>query len=637
MPVLQDAFISYGRADSKVFAIYIKERLTVEGFKIWLDLSNIPAATDFLERISDGIEKAHNFIYIISPSAVNSSYCQKELHLALRYNKRVIPLMHVDAIDQATWHHRNPHGTDADWQLFKSEGRHCSSLNMPPEIRKLNWLLFRESIDDLDESIGDLIATLLRHNIYVHQHTNLLTKALIWDKNHHQSRYLLVGKERQQSETWLKIRFPEEPLPCFPTDLHCEFINESTKNANNLMTQVFLCHSKQDEDSADQIRRSLLQNGITVWNYRTDIQTSQDFESAISQGLEEADNVVFLLSSHSAQSAHCQRELAQALQLNKRLIPVLMTHTPSEQMPKSLKTLQYVDFTDNVQYVDYCAAESQLLRILNTDETYYNKHKTLLAQAFKWKRQQRNPAMLLRGYNLRHAANWLKLARTHLHPPTELHETFISESLRQPPAPSLDVFISYSQVDSDFARQLNDSLQTQGKLTWFDQESIASGTDFQQEIYRGIESSDVFLFILSPQSVNSLYCSDEVEYAVGLNKRIITVLHRAIDTIDLHPAFKNLQWIDFRDRKGNFQANFEQLLNTLDTDREHLATHTRLLIKAGDWNRRERDESLLLRGQDLRSAEKWLVDNIQLESGNYRSNFSPLLLPHEQAATYPEH
>ena len=26
-----------------------------------------------------------------------------------------------------------------------------------------------------------------------------------------------------------------------------------------------------------------------------------------------------------------------------------------------------------------------------------------------------------------------------------------------------------------------------------------------------------------------------------------------------------------------------------------------------------------------------------LESGNYRSNFSPLLLPHEQAATYPEH
>jgi WD40 repeat protein/tetratricopeptide (TPR) repeat protein len=69
------------------------------------------------------------------------------------------------------------------------------------------------------------------------------------------------------------------------------------------------------------------------------------------------------------------------------------------------------------------------------------------------------------------------------------------------------------RADSDFARKLNDRLQRQGKRTWFDQESIASGADFQQEIYKGIEASDHFLFILSPKSVNSPYCADEVEYA----------------------------------------------------------------------------------------------------------------------------
>jgi hypothetical protein len=72
---------------------------------------------------------------------------------------------------------------------------------------------------------------------------------------------------------------------------------------------------------------------------------------------------------------------------------------------------------------------------------------------------------------------------------------FVTESANQPPDSSLEVFISYSRVDSDFARKLNEALQIQGKTTWFDQESIASGTDFQQEIYRGIENSANFLFI----------------------------------------------------------------------------------------------------------------------------------------------
>jgi hypothetical protein len=48
---------------------------------------------------------------------------------------------------------------------------------------------------------------------------------------------------------------------------------------------------------------------------------------------------------------------------------------------------------------------------------------------------------------------------------------FIEESLRQPTIFYLEVFISYSRVDSDFARKVNDALQLQGKTTWFDQVS----------------------------------------------------------------------------------------------------------------------------------------------------------------------
>jgi hypothetical protein len=247
--------------------------------------------------------------------------------------------------------------------------------------------------------------------------------------------------------------------------------------------------------------------------------------------------VVYLLSPDSVKSDLARQELEYALSLNKRIIPVLVREISSESIPSALRDLHKVDLTDNVKEEDYHLDESQLLRILRQDEAYYNEHKVLLTKALKWKQQHENPSILLRGYNLRSAETWLKVANKRtLHLPTPLIEEFITESFRQPPAESLDVFISYSRADADFARKLNDELQLQGKRTWFDQESIASGADFAQEIKQGINACDNFLFILSPRSVNSPYCAEEVEYAAQLNKRFVTVLHRQVNSDDLHPG-----------------------------------------------------------------------------------------------------
>lgn len=615
MTVLQDAFISYGRAQSKAFARHLSDRLTAAGVSTWLDFDDIPKAVDFQAQIDDGITKSHNFLYVISPSSVNSPYCDKELALALAYGKRIIPIMHVEEISQEVWQQQYPTQTEADWQAFKAAGKHRSEVNLNPTVGKLNWACFREGQDNFEQAFDELLALIAEQpasqRLYTQRHTQLLVQALAWQQNHQQTRYLLVGAERQAAAGWLTTAF--ETPPCVPTPLHCEFITESTKNANNLMTRVFLCHANEDQASAEQIRQSLLRRGITVWNYRTDIETSQNYHSAISQGIEEADNLIFVLSPHSVESPYCRQELENAVKLQKRIIPVLAAPVTPAQMPESLRALNYLDLTDNLQLEDYWADESQLLKLLNTDVDYYNQHKVWLTQALKWERQQHQPAMLLRGYNLREAETWLKMARTCDHPPTKLHETFIAESLRQPPNASLDVFISYSRVDSDFARRLNESLQIQGKRTWFDQESIATGADFQQEIYRGIESSQVFLFVLSPQSINSPHCAGEVEHAAKHNKRIVTVLYRPIDTGNLHPVLAKVQWLDFRDRQGDFQASFQPLLRTLDTDREHLKSHTRLLSRAIEWNEHQRDDSHLLRGSDLADTEDWLLTNASVE------------------------
>ena len=607
MKHLLNAFISYGRGDSKGFATKLHARLVEQGCPVWFDQNDIPLGVDFQNQIDDGINHSHNFLFIIAPHSVNSPYCRKEIELAIQRNKRIIPLLHVEQINWETWQQRNPKGTTEDWEAYKVQGLHTCYQNMHPTISKINWVYFREGIDDFETGFTGLINLLGRQADYVEQHTQFLVQALEWKRHQKQTSYLLIGEEKQQAEAWLKVRFKDEQPPCLPTDLHCEFISESLKNANNLMTQVFLSYAESDKATMEKIRNSLRRESITVWTNKTDIQTGEAFEQAVKRGIEQADNVVYLLSPDALTSDFCQRELDYALSLHKRIIPVLVRETKPMLMPCALRDLQYIDLTDNLKEEDYFLDESQLLKILSEDATYYTEHNVLLVNALKWKRQYDNPSILLRGYNLRHAQTWLKVARARTqHLPTPLQEEFITESLRQPPASSLDVFISYSRADSDFARKLNDALQIQGKTTWFDQESIASGTDFQQEICQGIKACDNFLFILSPRSVNSPYCADEVEYAASLNKRFVTVLHREVE--DLHPELAKVQWIDFNHNEKDFNANFLQLVRTLDTDREHVHSHTKWLQRAIEWQDKDRSADLLLRGNECAIAQQWLLE-----------------------------
>src|SRR5919199_577109 len=604
-----DAFISYGRADSLAFGRKLYARLKEQGLNIWFDQNDIPLGVDFQNQIDDGIEKADNFLFIIAPHSINSPYCGKEIELAIRRNKRIIPLLHVEQIDRDIWHSRKPQGTDEEWEAYKTKGLHSSFNNMHPAIGKINWVYFREGIDDFDKSLTGLLELLNRHADYVEKHTQLLTKALEWERQQKQNRWLLVGDEKKQAEAWLKIHFNEEQAPCVPTDLHCEYITESIKNGNNLMTQVFISYSERDRETMEKIRNSLRRESLTVWTNTTDVQTGEDFQSAIDRGIEQTDNLVYLLSPDSVESEYVRKEIEYAVSLHKRIIPVLVRETPPESIPLALQGVQYIDLTDNVEEDDYLLDESQLLKIIHQDEVYYNEHKVLLTQALKWQRQNRNPSILLRGYNLRSAEAWLKVGQKRTqHRPTALIEEFIAESLRQPPLESLDVFISYSRVDSDLARKLNNELQLQGKTTWFDQESIASGSDFAREIERGIQSSDNFLFILSPQSVNSPYCAMEVEYAASLNKRFVTLLHRSVNSAELHPELAKVQWIDFNQNSGDFNANFNQLVRTLDTDREHLQNHTKWSQRALEWQQKNQTKDLLLRGSELAIAEVWLKD-----------------------------
>jgi len=574
MSTYYDVFISYSRGNSKVLAILLNQRLKQENLHVWFDQNDIPPAVDWQEQIKNGIERSHNFLFLISPGSVKSEYCRQEIELAVEHNKRILPLHHVDS--------------NAELDL------------MHPIIKERNWLpewLETSENFDFELSLQKLLLTLKEDEDYIKQHTKYLVAALEWERNQKQTEYLLVGEDRVKAEDWLKVKFENKQAPCLPTDLLCAYICTSIKNANNFQTQVFICHNELDNEERDKLVKALNRQGITSWTNKTDIEAGKDYQTEINKGIEGADNFVYLLSPNSVNCSYCQQELDHALKYNKRIIPILLQ---SVTIPGEIQSIQFIDWTVTPRL-------DELIRVIKEDANYYNKHKILLVKSLKWWKQKTNPSLLLRGYNLEHFEAWLKTVKaSKFNQPLPLQLEFIRASKEQNQETTLDVFISYSRKDSDFAYKLNEQLQELGKTTWFDQESIAVGEDFEKEIKKGIESCDNFVFIMSPYSINSPYCVDEVEYAASLNKRFITILLKPIETKSLHYTLAKVQWLDFQ--QGNFFLHFNELVRVLDTDRDYVRSHNKWLQRALEWQKNQKSGDLLLRGTELKMAQLWLKE-----------------------------
>ncbi len=167
-----------------------------------------------------------------------------------------------------------------------------------------------------------------------------------------------------------------------------------------------------------------------------------------------------------------------------------------------------------------------------------------------------------------------------------------------------DVFISYSRKDRGFVRQLHDALAKLNRDTWVDWEDIPPTAKWLAEIYEGIEKADTVVFVISPDSVASETCRKEIAHALKHNKRIVPLVRREVDAKDVPPPLGHFQWIFFRD-SDDFEGKFRELINALDIDLDWVRAHTRLPVRAIEWDKKKRDASLMMRGRELRDAEEW--------------------------------
>lgn len=180
----------------------------------------------------------------------------------------------------------------------------------------------------------------------------------------------------------------------------------------------------------------------------------------------------------------------------------------------------------------------------------------------------------------------------------------------------ISAFFSYSRRNKDTVTMVAQALQSNGIETWIDWEDIAPSVNWRQEIRQGIASSDIFLTFVSKDSLDSEICYDEFQYARELGKRIIPVLIGDVtigsigDTSALPERWSYLSELQPVDMRPNveIQLGLGRLLNALAVDSAYIRTHTRYLMRAKEWETRDKADAYLLTRGEVEEAEQWLLD-----------------------------
>src|SRR5438128_8458573 len=125
------------------------------------------------------------------------------------------------------------------------------------------------------------------------------------------------------------------------------------------------------------------------------------------------------------------------------------------------------------------------------------------------------------------------------------------------------IFVSHSHLDNDFGTKLAQDLRgvlKDEQAVWYDVlGGLHGGVTWWEKIVEELTARDVFLLVLSPDAMNSVWVRREINVALNERKRIIPLLYRACS---IRADLKILQIISFLAPK-TYEAAFQEVLSAL--------------------------------------------------------------------------
>lgn len=201
-------FVSYSRKDI-AFVDRLAAGLEANGVALLIDRTEIYAFEDWWKRIENLINEADTIIFVLSPEAISSDVCKKEVDYALSLHKRFAPIV---------------------CQPITAEMK-----SIPASLADLNFIFFDDP-EKFDASLAKLVEALSTDISWIRQHTQFGLDARAWEVAGESNGLLLRSPRLEEAEQWVATRPPGAPLPSERTQT---FIRESRRGATrrrNLLT-----------------------------------------------------------------------------------------------------------------------------------------------------------------------------------------------------------------------------------------------------------------------------------------------------------------------------------------------------------------------------------------------------------------
>jgi len=168
-----------------------------------------------------------------------------------------------------------------------------------------------------------------------------------------------------------------------------------------------------------------------------------------------------------------------------------------------------------------------------------------------------------------------------------------------------DITFIFHPSDIDRVERIAAQLRATGISADVNAGEFGRTTDGLKQFKDSILRSYTVAFVMSPDSAESQLCNELLQYAVGKNKRLATLILDDDIEVEVHPAIAQNPYVFFREI-DDLAARVDELRAYLTAD-DSLKLHTELLALAETWRDRGRPPDLLLPPARLEQAREWLA------------------------------
>jgi len=167
--------------------------------------------------------------------------------------------------------------------------------------------------------------------------------------------------------------------------------------------KIFISYSRRDATVADALADTLAARGFKVIIDRRDLPFGEKWQAELAEFISLSDTVIWLVSDTSIQSKWVNWELDEVAKRKKRLVPVLVTDTSRDALPRQLGEIHILPVEG---CFDVARDLDQLIQVLETDREWIKQASRLQDRASEWLTKNSPASLLLSRGALVDAERW---------------------------------------------------------------------------------------------------------------------------------------------------------------------------------------------------------------------------------------